>query len=237
MKKSMLHLFAIAIISTFLASCRDSESTLPVSTAAVAVKTTLYFPTVTSTYQSSLSAIPPGGVTCDQVTLSSVRILVSSLKLLHDNNDTLGSGEMHEGPFVAYFLPGQTVTASVASIVPGLYDRVKFETHQYNPSIDNLSDSAESMADFASDRSTIIIEGTVYANGVTYPFTYRSHMIANLQDRWDEPLSVEIERLGYTILVDFYPPSVFMTSDGQVLDPRDPANAQAIDAAIKTAFI
>ena len=126
--------------------------------------------------------------------------------------------------------------ASFASLPSGSYDRIKFEVHKYNASIDTILDPTNNSTDFITpERNTAIIEGIVYSGGIGYPFVYKSRVTVNTQAQFPEPRMIEIGQ-SYTVFIDFFPEGEFATSDGAVLDPRDPANAQQLDASLKNAF-
>ncbi|HET9137185.1 MAG TPA: hypothetical protein VFO76_11145 [Candidatus Kapabacteria bacterium] len=179
---------------------------------------------------------PSIGQTCDSIFVNKARVFLSDLKMHRDQYDSTGSGTLTTGSFVATFNYGQTLIASFVSLPPGTYDRIKFEVHKYNVSIDTILDQTNSIADFITpERNTAIIEGTVYRGGVAYPFIYKSKVTVNTQAQFPQLRTIEVGQ-SYTIFIDFFPEREFATSDGLVLDPRDPANAVQLDASLKNAF-
>lgn len=229
-------------ISSFMSlmtiGCGEEGTTPPIETAAtVSTRTTLYYPTVISRTPAPLITQAPSiGQTCDSIFVTKARVFISALKMHRDQFDSLGSGTLTKGAFVATFSYGQTLIASFASLPAGIYDRVKFEVHKYNASIDTIFDPTNDLADFLSpDRNTAIIEGTVYSGGVGYPFVYKSRVTVNTQAQFPETRKIDIGE-SYTVFIDYFPEGQFTTSEGEVLDPRDPLNAQRLDASLRNAF-
>jgi hypothetical protein len=227
-----------SFVSLITIGCGEEGTTPPTETAAtVSTRTTLYYPKVISRTPAPLVTQAPSiGQTCDSIFVNRARVLFSNLKMHRDQFDSTGSGTLTAGSFVATFNYGQTLIASFASLPSGIYDRIKFEVHKYNASIDTILDPTNNITDFiTSERNTAIIEGIVYTGGIGYPFVYKSRVTLNTQAQFPDPRVIEIGQ-SYTVFIDFFPEGEFATNDGAVLDPRDSANSRQLDASLKNAF-
>jgi hypothetical protein len=227
-----------SFVTLMTIGCGEEQTNPPTETAAtISTRTTLYYPTVIAKTGGPQVAMTPSiGQRCDSIFVTKARVFLSDLKMHRDQYDSTGSGSLTAGSFVATFNYGQTLIASFASLPPGQYDRIKFEVHKYNASIDTILDPTNSIDDFITpERNTAIIEGTVYRGGIAYPFIYKSKVTVNTQAQFPQLRTIEVGQ-SYTIYIDFFPAGEFATSDGSVLDPRDPANAGQLDASLKNAF-
>ena len=227
-----------SFVSLITMGCGEEQTNPPTETAAtVSTRTTLYYPLVRSKNPAPrVTVAPPAGQICDSIFVNKARVFLSDLKMHRDQYDSTGSGTLTAGSFIATYNYGQTLIASFASLPPGIYDRIKFEVHKYNASIDTVLDPVSGIADFITpEKTTAIIEGTVYSGGVGYPFIYKSRVTVNTQAQFPQSRVIEVGQ-SYTIFIDFFPEGEFVTSDGLVLDPRDPANAGQLDASLKNAF-
>ena len=236
MKKQAI-IFGLAtisiLISQFLIGCESP--TTGASTSTVQTYTTMSNSRV---YSSSIGTardpVIQEGDLCDSIHVSRMRILLSDMKLHHDESDTEGFGTIKTGAFVLLFTSDSFQFVTGGSIPPTSYDRVKFEIHQYDPLID-LSIDLRAFADFVtSDRNTVIIDGTVYVGGVGYPFTYASRIIVNEQEMFGQSFVTESGK-AYALTIDYSATTSFK-SGSKVLDPRDGSNSHEIDTGIKASL-
>ncbi|HYM19851.1 MAG TPA: hypothetical protein VEW28_02490 [Candidatus Kapabacteria bacterium] len=225
----------ISVLTLIYTGC--VTTTAPPTTATVTTYSVMDNPNVSVASSGKLKIeTAQEGNTCDSIRVTRMRVLVSDMKMHHDESDTLGFGTIKEGAFIASFVADSIQLVSLVSIPPTSYDRVKFEVHRYDPSIDISIGTLADFADFiTADHNTVIIEGTVYISGNSYPFVYSSHITINEQEMFQNSFTVESGK-SYVVTVVYSPSATFRSSGGQPLDPRDEGNRSAIDASIKTSF-
>jgi hypothetical protein len=111
-------------------------------------------------------------------------------------------------------------------VPPGTFHEVKFVV---GPVTAAKAGSDEKLAEMASQKASIIIEGTVD----TKPFTFVSSLTAELEKEGDIVVS-DAKSNNVTLSID--PKSWFGGTAGGRLDPSDAANKQAIEANIKASI-
>ena len=91
-------------------------------------------------------------------------------------------------------------------------------------------------SDFVTgDRYTIIVDGTVYNNGVAQSFTYKSNVTLNYMLKLDS--DYQFEKSSTNSLILFFSPRLVFRSGTSVLDPRDPTNNSDIEKELKQHFV
>jgi hypothetical protein len=175
------------------------------------------------------------GVTADSLRISRVRVLISELKLHRDKEDTLaGDKNVKIGPMMITIDSAGARVFATGTVPPGSYDKLKFEFHRFSSSETGQYLNDTNFAAFVTnERSTFVIDGTVYNNGVAAPFEYKSDVTANLEFKFDNVLDMVA---GSNTVIAVVVDPVMIFKDGRVLDPRDPANESKIDNAIKSAI-
>lgn len=228
----------LALILASFAGC-SNDPTSNSNDAAVAVESEMSEASVTPTAAVMKGAeILGGGALADSLKISRIRILVSALKLHRDKEDEiLGAKSIKAGPFVLQVDANGTTVLANAFVTPGAYDKVKVEFHRLSESEVPSYLNDPIFADFVTnERSTVIIDGNVYVDGIAHPFTYKSDMTANLEYKFDAPPDL-VAGVTTRIVLRFSPIIMFRgVSLVAVLDPRDPANRNVIDDAIKRAI-
>jgi hypothetical protein len=176
-----------------------------------------------------------GGVTADSLRISRVRVLISELKLHRDKEDTLAGDKLVKiGPMMITIDTAGTHVFATSTVPPGSYDKLKFEFHRFSSNeVGQYLNDTNFAAFVTNERSTFVIDGTVYNNGVATPFEYKSNVTANLEFKFDNVLDLAA---GSNTVIAVVVDPVLIFKDGQVLDPRDPGNANKIDNAIKSAI-
>lgn len=228
------HLAAIVAVALAIAGC--SESTDPSSEPTMTMTARM---TSTTAAPSAIRPDSPrteGGRLIDSVRVDKVRILLSRIKLHRTNDDTSNGGkDVKIGPAVLT-IDNDTVTTVFASAIPtGTYERMKLEKHKFSG-----SEAAQYAADpvfgpFAfPDRVTLIVDGTVYAEGETRAFTLTDDRTENLWVGFDPALTVT-ESTSTTVDLEFSARLLFNV-DGNILDPLDVSLRDVIRARLKNAF-
>ncbi len=233
MKKHILSLWLLlsSVPVAFIGTGCNSDTTAPGEQSQVTMVSSIENPSVSGIIPQKKYSIAAGGAACDSIQVTSARFLFSTVKMHLAASDTLADGTLKAGAFVATFSPNNRQIIASGSVTPGTYDRYKFEMHQYNPSIDL---GGLISVDFTTpEHYTVIIEGNVYNDGIAYPFSYSSRVIANEEVQF-YPQTFESGKT-YHVAMDFVPAIAF-SWDGYTVDPRDPNNADVIDAGLKASF-
>jgi hypothetical protein len=182
------------------------------------------------------SGTPASGIVADSIEITRVRFLLSAVKLHVEGNDTTKDGEIKAGPFVLEFTPGFSRVFSTITIPSGSYEKIKFEIHKFPSSIDQTYLNDPTFTDFVTnERSTVIIEGRVWSASSSIPvnFVYKSHITANLEAVFPGLITLGAGS-NVTLAMIFSPKLAFKSAN--VLDPRDPDNANDIDGFLKSSI-
>lgn len=232
--------FALALATGMgaltMVGCSD-DTTGTGSDATVAMKGELTSSSVSSTLRKEDEnfTITSIGEEVDSIKVTRVRILVSQMKLHRSNADTTtGDNTVKTAPMLITIDSAGTRTFTTATVPAGSYDKIKFEFHRFSSSEvpTYLNDTV--YTDFVTnDRYTFIIDGRLFKDGVTTPFTYRSDATANLSLKFDP--AIDLAAGSSTSLVLQVDPVAVFKSGSAVLDPRDNKNESSIDNAIKAA--
>lgn len=219
--------------SLILNGCASSDA--PPDTTTVTINAETEGSMATGAFRKN-TATPTSGIVADSIEITRTRFLLSRVKLHIEGNDTLKDGDIKVGPFVLEFTPGLSRTFSTITIPSGTYEKIKFEIHKFPSSIDQIYLNDPIFTDFVTgQRSTVIIEGRVWSAGSSIPvnFVYKSKITANLEAKFPGTLRFDAGSTP-TIAMIFSPMLAFKASN--VLDPRDPDNANDIDKYLKTAI-
>jgi hypothetical protein len=170
----------------------------------------------------------------DSIKIIRIRILMSEMKLFLDKEDTTGGKMMKTGPFV-YDMDGsgKLFQLCAATVLPGVYDKIKFEFHRFNSSEVNQYANDPILKDFAtSDRYSMFIEGITYKNNIPSAFTFKSQATANLTLKFEPYLDLSTNS-NTTISIQVNP-NLFFKKGTSIIDPNDPKNSNDIENAIKS---
>ena len=225
-------LAALSIAASLVVfSCNSSD---PSTDGSVTVESGINSPTVSSFEKTGDR--PQGGTIVSSLRVSRVRVLVSRMKLHLDGKpDSTDDKTFKLEPFV--YVADSTGSRVVATIpMPnGSYDKIKWEIHRFSSSeVPNyLNDTL--FRDFVTGaRYTVLIEGSLVRDGVTWPFVYRSDATNNITIKFNPSVTVNNDTPLFLSL-KFDAPGVF--KDGaNILDPEDSSNRSDIDNRIKAAF-
>lgn len=234
-RKAFLACIAGLSIMSLASGCADSSS--PSSDATVNTRTEMGSTSVSSATSKGAQTVLAAGLTCDSLHISSATLLISTLKMHHDESDSGEHGTIRTVPFIAEFdasLGARLV--STVTVPAGTYDRVKFEFHKLKDGLEDLLINDPIFGEFVSGgRYTAIIKGDVFVAGVSHPFVFRSSQTENVQVRIDPPASFEAGKT-YDLILTFDPSAVFAQVLGRPLDPRDVDNQKDIEKQIKLAI-
>lgn len=236
MRKSIILSFAL-IVGASLSSC--DSSTDPGSNGTVTTRAEMTSSSVATTYELKDHVI--GGDMADSLTVTKATVLFTNIKLHSDNQDSSGKGTLKLGPSIVRFVPGTASVISTASVPAGSYDKIKFEVHQYKGDDDKkaLTDTTGLWMFSANGKQySTVVEGFVWKNGASSPFTFYSDKNINVEIKFASPLAVSTDgTTSATIQLD--PSLTFATKSGsttEVYDPRDASNNSKIENLIKDAF-
>ncbi len=225
--------FATCLGASVLSGC--SSSTTPSTTSTVTITSETDGTKATSAFFKKMDT-PSSGIVADSIEITRARFLLSAVKLHVDGNDTTKDGDIKTGPFVLEFTPGLSRTFSTITIPSGNYSEIKFEIHKFPSSIDQTYLNDPVFTDFVTgERSTIIIEGRVWSAKSATPvnFVYKSQITANVESKFPGIVTLG-DGSTATIAMIFSPMLAFKSAN--VLDPRDPGNADDIDKFLKSAI-
>lgn len=162
------------------------------------------------------------------VTVESAKVLIKNIKFHQFPSDD--ANDVKVGPYaVSLSLTGNSTTVLATRVPPGMYDRVRFTLHKPED-FEPIPDPEFREGESGQLRYSVIVRGTYNGAG----FVYKSRENASQEVRLDAPITVSDEgSVNVTMTVD---PHSWFFRNGQELDPTNPANAQAIDNAIKASF-
>ncbi|MBC8124313.1 MAG: hypothetical protein H7X70_01145 [Candidatus Kapabacteria bacterium] len=227
----MLAVVSVAI-SLIAISCNSSDPST--ADGNVTVESGINNPTVSSFEKSGDR--PQGGTFVSSLRVARVRVLVSRMKLHSDGKpDSSDDKTFKLEPFV--YVADSTGSRVVATVpMPnGNYDKIKWEIHRFSSSeVPNyLNDTT--FRDFVTGaRYTVLIEGSLVRDGITWPFVYRSDVTSNITIKFSPAITVS-NNSPLFLSLKFDAPSVFKAGSN-ILDPEDSSNRSEIENRIKAAF-
>jgi len=201
----------------------------------VTTSTTMSSGTITSIVSKD-AVITGAGTTCDSIVVTRARIVISAMKLHHDDADTAGEGTIKAGPFVAEWDSTGEQIISTVTIPPGTYDRIKFEMHKLNDNEDASLLNSPIFGDFVNGgRYTAIIDGWSYVNGVAYRFQFKTSRTENVMVFLNPSVTFGAGQTTNVAFI-FDPKIVFARVGQRPLDPRESGNQNDIEKLIKDAL-
>jgi hypothetical protein len=221
MKIQMWKAVAVAIASMVFVACSENTNE-PSGEGTLEVKTAMSNPTVSMKAYKGIAAVQ-GGSIVDSIHVDSVRILLKRIKLHRSNDDTMSGGkDVKIGPAVIHFTNDTAAAVSLVfreSIPTGLYRKMKLEMHRFTPTEAEGYITDPEFGPFAyPERLTIIINGTVYANGASRAFQFEDDWTENMWILFDPELEVGTDQTNLTW--EFDAAKVFWKA-GALLDPDD----------------
>jgi len=221
----------IGALAIGMMSCKSS--TTPAAEGTLSMETSIPTATVQSMMMKGEHA---EALNCDSVRVSRVRLLLSRIKLQTETDDSgTGGRDVKAGPAVITFERGR-ITSVFATTVPiGRYNRIKLESHRFTPPEVITWAGDPVFGDFATaERNTVIIEGTVWNDGVATDFVQTSDNTENLTIK-AEPYFEITESTATTLKFDFDAVE-WLKVGGKIRDPRDAENKNDMKLRLKTFF-
>lgn len=227
----MKNLFIVLVVFVALIIGACSESTSPAKDPDIKIVGELAEKVVKSiAISESGDKIQANEV--DSIKIIRIRILMSRMKLFLTNEDANAGKELKTGPFI-YDLDGtgNLIKLSENSVLPGIYEKIKFEFHRFSPSDLSQYENDAVFRDFATpDRYSILIEGITYKNDNPSIFMFKSQTTANLMLKFEPSLNLTANS-NTTVSIQLNP-NDFFKKWTSILDPNDPNNANDIENAI-----
>lgn len=157
--------------------------------------------------------------------ITRVRVLVNVAKVGYHGDST---GEASVGPYVVELTGDEIVTGasrsfSLGELESGTYGGAEIEVDVLSADADTSSDA--SLADFASTKASVLIDGTY--NGAAFQFA--GHFLA--EQGTDGDVTIDTTA-GFDLPMTVDPQTWFLDASGVVLDPTAAENHQAIALAI-----
>lgn len=225
----------LALAVTALAGCSDA-TTEPIAAGGniriEAAMTTPSVPFGKGALVNDAGAMPGG--TVDSLRIIRMRLLVSEIRMSASGGG--GDHKVQTGP--GLLMVDQTGPhAVITGTVPARsFDKIHFKFHRLDEQEVALFSTNPDFAEFVTPlRPTVIIDGSVYVNGISLPFKYRS--------RVEQDLNLDLTEFGVAqngvtvVAIQLDPVALFKEqSNRDVLDPRDPDNSNRIDNAIRAAL-
>ena len=161
--------------------------------------------------------------------IDTAKVLLKELEFHSATEDSL---DFKQGPLILTLNLDSTVTSVAIDNVPhGLYDAISFEIHKPRPN-ETINDTDFVAGPKEDQRYSVVVEG--FYNGAH--FVYRSQRSAEVHINLNPPLNISDSLSSYNATIKVDVSKWFVDQNGNVLDPTNPNNAEAIDRAIQRSF-
>lgn len=232
MKKIFVSTITFFVL-VFLAGCSDSTSP---NEGTVNVVSEMVNPYVSMVNEKSKLNNEIQANEVDSIKITSVRILLSEMKLHSTKTDSTDGKTLKTTPFLFHIDNlGNVIQLTSTSIPVGSYEKIKFEFHRFSSGEITQYANDPVLKDFAtSDRYTVIINGTYFKNNLPTDFMYNSKITANLSFNFAP--SIKIEDGATTTISIQVDPTLFFKINGSILDPTDSKNFSKIENEIKNSI-
>lgn len=228
--KNVFLLFALILVAGLFQSCSDTATPTTEPTLKLYAEMTN---TIVNSISRNKDEISLQANEVDSIRITSVRFLLTEIKLHPESDDLTKVKVIKTGPFVYSVYSNESLKEIVTTIVPpGNYKKIKFEFHRFSSSeISNYANDPI-LKDFAtSNRYSTIIEGVKFNGGVPSNFSYKSDAVSNLELSFPQTLVfAQNSTTHLSIQID---PKVFFKKSGSIMDPDDPKNQNDIDNLIR----
>lgn len=177
---------------------------------------------------TSMSVKVDNGVSdASSVSITEAKALITEVEL--ETEPSGSSQHIRIAPFVIYFnTGGALVTVTTGNLPSGTFNKIKFKIHKPEDT-EPIPDPEFREGTSGNQRYSFIIKGTY--NGSS--FVYKSRKSASLVINLPTPISTGSNSRNITVLVN---PSLWFTSGGSFLDPRNSVNENQIDDNLKNSF-
>lgn len=172
----------------------------------------------------------------DSLHITRVRFLMRHIKFKSAYEDSVDY--ISQPRVVDFPLDGTSVELADSTIPAGTYEKVEFKIHRLDDDdpVDLAYYNHPDFADFVTGgRYSVIIDGTIYENGTSTPFTYRSRKDAEQELKFPVPLVVQDWGLNAQVTFTVVSSNWFVDENGNFLDPRLESNFDAIAENIANA--
>jgi len=231
MKKPLVGIGAMVVAIALIAGCTSSSDPSP--EPRLEMRTSMSSDMVKAS--SVKTGAVQGGLFADSIRVDSVRILISRIKLKRSDEDTTNGGrDVKTGPALIVFARAGVRTAFNTPIPTGTYDKIKLEMHKFSGSEAEQYRNDPVFRDFATDRVTVIVDGTVYEGGTGTAFRLENDDTENLWMKFDPSISITASTTT-SVTLDFDAVQVFRAG-GSLLHPRDPRAGGLLKERLKLAF-
>jgi hypothetical protein len=225
---------AAALIAVAALSAGCSDSTSPQDTSNVRIEADMASTNVPfgkTVAVSEASGLLGAGATVDSLQITSIQLLIKEIKL--ESKDSATEIKVKTGPAILSMDQSGPRLATTGTIPAATYDKVQIHFHRFNDQERADFLNSPDYADFLSnDRYSIVIKGTAFDKGQSYPFTFGGKVEEDVKlDMAD----VSVNSTGVaTIVLRIDPVAAFKDLDTRVVyDPRDSANTSKIEGLLK----
>lgn len=199
------------------------------------VKTGISF--VATTSSGSAPAVAPSAFGTNTGTVAATtglqidtaKVLIKELEFHSATEDSL---DFEKGPLVLTLNLDSTVTDVAIDNVPhGLYSAISFEIHKPRPN-ETVNDTDFVAGPKEDQRYSVVVKG--FYNGTH--FVFKSHRSAEVHIKLNPPLNISDSLSSYNATVKVDVNQWFVDQNGNIIDPTNPDNAEAISHAIQRSF-
>ncbi len=223
-------------LATLLSACSgSSDSPTGVTTlGTVKLEAVLSGSSVHSAAKHSGSPSTSGAVTTvDSISVDKVQVLLSRTALKLDQfGSSEGSTNVRNSARVVEAVVGSPIWYAQGGVPNGTYTHLTFEMTRLT-----AADTAEASyygPFMTPDFPSLKVMGTLYRDGESIPFEWHSDVISSMEVKLD-PTVVIAAGTERTVVLTIDPSALFV-HDGNVLDPTDETNKEAIDASVADMF-
>jgi hypothetical protein len=226
---------ALIAVATLTVGCSDSTS--PQDTSNIRIEADMSSSSVpfgkvgTASEASRLLA---GGATVDSLQITSIQLLIKEIKL--DSKDSATEIKVKTGPAILSMDQSGPRLTTTGTIPAATYNKVQIHFHRFNDQERADFLNSPDYVDFlTSDRYSIVIKGTAFDKGQSYPFTFGGKVEEDIKL---DVADVSVSSSGMaTIVLRVDPVAGFKDVDTRVVyDPRDPDNQSKIEGLLKKAI-
>lgn len=163
----------------------------------------------------------------DAVVITEAKALITDIQYERERD---GLNQLHHtGPFVINLsLDGSLKELFTGYVVRDIYTKAKFQVHKAEDN-QTVSDPEFNEGHADNQRFSFIVKGTY--NGA--PFVYKSKKSMDLVINMNKATNINLKTGNFTMVFN---KTAWFTSNGTVLNPNLPQNADMIDNNIKDSF-
>lgn len=227
----MRTLILLSLISVLIISCENNPTQSGTDNGSISISSYLSQSTIVSISNSKGSSANE----VDSIKISRARFLIRYVKFKTADEDSM---EFKSAPTVVDLnLNGLVNNIDVSQVPFEVYDRIEFRVHRLDP--DDPRDKPyvnepQFSAFMTSERLSIIIEGTVYKNGMNSEnFTFESRINEKQKHFLTPHLNITSENPSVNVTMFVNSANWFTDSNNNLLDPTDHSNENEIEDNLK----